>query len=117
MIYCGRGNFGVVSTAAWLRIPGPCASLRPRKSGGHSRERRRFASRCSDLLDSPLEQRFVERGLEAASNEELHQLLINPVALCQLADAVDEAAPDAWWDDMVATGEKMMERYNKDAPQ
>ena len=50
-------------------------------------------------------------GKEVVSDAQVAEWLLNPFALDDLASRIAEGLPEAWFDDMAATGRAMQERY------
>jgi hypothetical protein len=64
----------------------------------------------SQPLDDAAEAAVLARGLTALPDEALSALAVDPVALSQLADAIDQEMPAAWLGVMAADGAALLAR-------
>jgi hypothetical protein len=71
--------------------------------------RRQYAGRLPyrDGLSPGELDAVLQRGLDALDPKALARLVLNPVALCQLAGEIAEQLPDAWWGVLDAEGRRL----------
>jgi hypothetical protein len=62
------------------------------------------------LLPEEQAERIVANGVSGLSNSELVALLLNPIALRDLAFRIAEALPDCWLERMSEVGHQVMRR-------
>jgi hypothetical protein len=67
------------------------------------------------LADGPMEA-ALDRGLAGLDDDTLTRLILNPVALYGLADAIDERMPEAWLAEMEADGRSLIKADGRTLP-
>lgn len=75
---------------------------------------RRF--RHTELLPEDLQKAILARGLPALDDDSLAQLLLNPVALLSLHEAIDERMPSTWLGAMEENGRALLEENGLGVP-
>jgi hypothetical protein len=76
----------------------------------HVQKRVGTTCRHNDLLSEEQAERIVSDGINGISNSELGILLLNPIALRDLAFRIAEALPDCWLERMSVVGRQAMQR-------
>lgn len=67
------------------------------------------------LADAELEA-VLAGGLDAMDDPTLARLALDPVALTDLSEEIDERMPAAWWDAMARDGEALMREHGRTIP-
>jgi hypothetical protein len=70
-----------------------------------------------DLLPEEKSLAIADRGLGELEDGEAARLLLNPFALCSLAELINTLLPEEWQPRLAAVGKEVMERHGLKVPE